>query len=92
MDAPSLHSRFLSDVLPRMRQDARVTGTAIGGPIAAGDPDAYSDVDLIVVIDDERSTRCARGASAGDPVVRPAVDRGPVLDLGALRCDETRPR
>lgn len=53
MDAPSPHSRFLSNVLPRIRQDVRVTGVAIAGSIAGGHPDIYSDVDLIVVIDDE---------------------------------------
>ncbi|MFB6977625.1 nucleotidyltransferase domain-containing protein [Streptomyces scopuliridis] len=52
MDAPLLHSQFLSSVLPRIRQDARVTGVAIAGSIAGGHPDIYSDVDLIVVIDD----------------------------------------
>lgn len=53
MDIPSLHSRFLSDALPRIRQDARVAGVAITGSIAEGRPDIYSDVDLILVIDDE---------------------------------------
>lgn len=53
MDAPALHGRFLSDVLPRMRQDARVAGVAVAGSLAGGSPDVYSDVDLIVVIDDE---------------------------------------
>jgi predicted nucleotidyltransferase len=53
MDAPTLHSRFLSDVLPRIQQDARVTGVAVAGSIAGGHPDIYSDVDLIVVVDDE---------------------------------------
>lgn len=53
MDAPSLHNRFLGDVLPRIQQDPRVAGVAIAGSIAKGRPDVYSDVDLIVVIDDE---------------------------------------
>ncbi|GAB2604770.1 aminoglycoside 6-adenylyltransferase [Streptomyces capparidis] len=53
MDAPSLHSRFLSEALPRIRQDARVAGVAITGSIADGRPDVYSDVDLILVIDDQ---------------------------------------
>ncbi|MFH8404045.1 nucleotidyltransferase domain-containing protein [Streptomyces sp. NPDC018019] len=52
MDVPALHSRFLSDALPRIRQDARVVGVAITGSLAGGRPDAYSDVDLILVIDD----------------------------------------
>lgn len=53
MDTPSLHSRFLGDALPRIQQDSRVAGVAIAGSIAGGHPDIYSDVDLIVVIDDE---------------------------------------
>jgi predicted nucleotidyltransferase len=53
MDIPSLHSRFLGNVLPRIQQDPRVTGVAVAGSIAGGNPDIYSDVDLIVVIDDE---------------------------------------
>ncbi|MFG2697126.1 nucleotidyltransferase domain-containing protein [Kitasatospora sp. NPDC048407] len=52
MDIPALHSKFLDDTLPRIRQDARVAGAAIGGSIMTGDSDVYSDVDLIVVIDD----------------------------------------
>ncbi|MEV4253825.1 nucleotidyltransferase domain-containing protein [Spirillospora sp. NPDC049652] len=50
---PSLHSRFLSEALPRIRQDARVAGVAITGSLAGGRPDGYSDVDLIVVVEDE---------------------------------------
>lgn len=53
MDALSLHSRFLSDALPRIQQDSRVAGVAVAGSLAGGHPDIYSDVDLIVVIDDE---------------------------------------
>ncbi|MFC5180322.1 nucleotidyltransferase domain-containing protein [Actinomadura harenae] len=53
MDVPSLHSRFLSDALPRIQQDARVAGVAVTGSIADGRPDVYSDVDLVLVVDDE---------------------------------------
>jgi Nucleotidyltransferase domain len=53
MDLLSPHGQFLSDVLPRMRQDPRVAGAAVGGSIANGKLDVYSDVDLIVVVDDE---------------------------------------
>jgi predicted nucleotidyltransferase len=52
MTTPSLQGRFLGEVLPRMQQDSRVTGVAVAGSIARGHPDVYSDVDLIVVIDD----------------------------------------
>ncbi|MEV4222251.1 nucleotidyltransferase domain-containing protein [Nonomuraea sp. NPDC049725] len=57
MDSLSLHNRFLSDALPRIRQDPRVAGVAVAGSIAKGRPDVYSDVDLIVVIDDEAFDR-----------------------------------
>lgn len=53
MDAPYLHSRFLGEALPRIRQDARVAGVAITGSLVGGRPDVYSDVDLILVIDDD---------------------------------------
>lgn len=53
MGIPSLHSGFLSDVVPRIRQDPRVSGVAVAGSIAGGRPDIYSDVDLIVVVDDD---------------------------------------
>ncbi|MFF8811702.1 nucleotidyltransferase domain-containing protein [Streptomyces pactum] len=52
MAVPSLHSQFLSDVLPRIRQDARVAGVALTGSLAGGNPDAYSDVDLVLVVED----------------------------------------
>ncbi|WP_445398124.1 nucleotidyltransferase domain-containing protein [Streptomyces sp. LE64] len=53
MEAPALHSEFLDDVLPRIRQDARVAGVAITGSLVGGRPDVYSDVDLVLAVDDE---------------------------------------
>ncbi|MEU7023767.1 nucleotidyltransferase domain-containing protein [Streptomyces sp. NPDC046203] len=53
MVVPAPHSRFLADTLPRIREDARVAGVALTGSLAGGRPDAYSDVDLIVVVDDD---------------------------------------
>ncbi|MFB9904304.1 nucleotidyltransferase domain-containing protein [Allokutzneria oryzae] len=53
MDAPSVHSRFLDDALPRIQRDSRVAGVAVAGSLAGGRPDIYSDVDLIVVVDDD---------------------------------------
>jgi predicted nucleotidyltransferase len=50
--APDLHRRFLDAVLPEIRRDSRMAGVALSGSLAAGDPDRYSDVDLIVVVDD----------------------------------------
>ncbi|GAA0374878.1 nucleotidyltransferase domain-containing protein [Streptomyces blastmyceticus] len=53
MDIPTVHSQFLSEALPRIQQDARVAGVAITGSLVGGRPDVYSDVDLILAIDDE---------------------------------------
>ncbi|WP_049573379.1 nucleotidyltransferase domain-containing protein [Nonomuraea sp. SBT364] len=53
MEALTLHNQFLGEVLPRIRQEPRVAGVALAGSIAGGRPDVYSDVDLIVVVDDE---------------------------------------
>lgn len=53
MHAPPAHSRFLGEVLPRIQRDPRVAGVAVAGSLAGGQPDAYSDVDLVVVVDDE---------------------------------------
>ncbi|GAA1991705.1 hypothetical protein GCM10009754_83060 [Amycolatopsis minnesotensis] len=52
MGLPAPHRHFLDDVLPRIRQDPRVTDVALSGSIANGHPDLYSDVDLIVVVED----------------------------------------
>ncbi|MDQ2587943.1 nucleotidyltransferase domain-containing protein [Saccharothrix yanglingensis] len=53
MDVPSPHSRFLDDLLPRMQRNPTIAGVAVAGSLAGGRPDTYSDVDLIVVVDDE---------------------------------------
>ncbi|ROQ26386.1 nucleotidyltransferase-like protein [Streptomyces sp. PanSC19] len=53
MESPSPHGEFLKDVLPRSRQDVRVAGVAVTGSLADGRPDVHSDVDLILVVDDE---------------------------------------
>ncbi|MDF6018148.1 nucleotidyltransferase domain-containing protein [Streptomyces sp. JH34] len=63
MDVPSLHGRFLGEVLPRIRQDPRVAGAAVAGSLAAGRPDVHSDVDLIVVVEDDASTTSWRSVS-----------------------------
>jgi predicted nucleotidyltransferase len=52
MPLPDLHGRFLNDVLPRIEGDSRIVGVAAGGSIANGAPDHYSDVDLVVAVDD----------------------------------------
>lgn len=52
MDAPMLHREFLDEVLPRIQQDPRVAGIAVAGSLAEGRADVFSDVDLVVAIDD----------------------------------------
>lgn len=47
-----LQQRFVINVLPRIQQDPRLAGVAIAGSMARGTPDEYSDVDLIVVVQD----------------------------------------
>ncbi|GAA1980382.1 nucleotidyltransferase domain-containing protein [Catenulispora subtropica] len=53
MQTPSPHRRFLDEVLPKIRQDERVAGVGLAGSLAGGNPDVYSDVDLVVAVDDE---------------------------------------
>ncbi|MEV4599837.1 nucleotidyltransferase domain-containing protein [Amycolatopsis sp. NPDC049253] len=53
MTVPAPHREFLDDVLPKIRRDPRVAGVAVGGSIAHGEPDEYSDVDVVVVVDDD---------------------------------------
>ncbi|MEV0067541.1 nucleotidyltransferase domain-containing protein [Amycolatopsis sp. NPDC050768] len=53
MTVPAQHREFLDDVLPKISRDPRVAGVAVGGSIAHGEPDVYSDVDVLVVVSDE---------------------------------------
>lgn len=53
MDMPEPHRRFLDDALERIRQDPRVVGVAVSGSIAHGRPDEYSDIDLVLGIEDD---------------------------------------
>lgn len=52
MTLPDPHRRFLDDFLPKTRQDHRIVGVGAAGSIANGEPDAYSDIDLVVVVED----------------------------------------
>jgi len=53
MDIPSLQREFLDDALPRIQQDARIAGVAVSGSLAHGHPDEYSDVDLVLAVEDD---------------------------------------
>ena len=52
MNSPELQQSLLDLVLPRMAADERVVGVAVAGSLASGTGDEFSDIDLVVVIDD----------------------------------------
>ncbi|MGA1838925.1 nucleotidyltransferase domain-containing protein [Herbiconiux sp. 11R-BC] len=53
MGEPRAQSALLAELLPRVAADPRVRGVAVGGSLAAGTADEHSDIDLVVVIEDE---------------------------------------
>jgi hypothetical protein len=52
MGLPPLHRRFVDELIPRIRTDSRIVGVAAGGSLANGTPDEYSDVDLVLAVED----------------------------------------
>ena len=52
MQLPSPHRRLLDDLLAQLCSDERIVGVAVAGSIASGTADEYSDVDLVIVVDD----------------------------------------
>ncbi|WP_431219239.1 nucleotidyltransferase domain-containing protein [Leifsonia xyli] len=52
MGVPALQQEFLDDVLPRIVADSRVRAVALSGSLAHGEPDQYSDVDLVIAVPD----------------------------------------
>ena len=53
MDIPAPHRAFLDDALPHIQRDGRVAGVALSGSLAHGRADDYSDIDLVLGIEDE---------------------------------------
>lgn len=49
------HRRLLEQAVALFREDARVVGLVVGGSLAHGQADFYSDVDLYVVVRDGRA-------------------------------------
>lgn len=49
----SAHRRMLADVVERSQTDDRIVGLALSGSFAHGEPDEFSDIDLVVVVDDD---------------------------------------
>ncbi|MGH8791296.1 MAG: nucleotidyltransferase domain-containing protein, partial [Stackebrandtia sp.] len=52
MRAPAAHRRLIGETLPKISEDKRITGVALSGSLASGQSDDYSDVDLILVVED----------------------------------------
>lgn len=52
MPVPELHRLFLEQIVGKLKQDSRLLGIAIGGSYLSGEMDEYSDIDLVLVIED----------------------------------------
>jgi hypothetical protein len=50
--ASAIQQEFLEEVVPRIAGNPRVVGVTVAGSLARGAGDAYSDVDLVIVVDD----------------------------------------
>ena len=53
-EVPSLHREFLLTSAEKLKIDKRILGVAIGGSILSRNMDKYSDLDLVVVVDQEK--------------------------------------
>jgi predicted nucleotidyltransferase len=64
---PSVHLAFLESLLERLRQDARIVGILAGGSYLTNTMDRYSDLDLIIVVEEHAyaATRSEREALVG---------------------------
>ena len=52
MPIPEPHRLFLEQILTTLKQDKRLLGVAIGGSYLTGEMDEYSDIDLVLVVED----------------------------------------
>ncbi len=50
---PEGHARFLAEAVSRLAADPRVVGVAGGGSLVSGSFDEFSDLDLVIAVDDE---------------------------------------
>jgi predicted nucleotidyltransferase len=80
--APRGHRELLGRAVARLRDDARVVGLVLGGSLARGAADPYSDVDLYVVVRDEAfaevlAERRAVAEAVGSPLFAFDVDPVP---------------
>ncbi|HBL11198.1 MAG TPA: oxalate:formate antiporter [Cyanobacteria bacterium UBA11162] len=51
MPIPELHRSFLEQILAKFKLDNRLLGIAIGGSYLSGEMDEYSDIDLVIVVE-----------------------------------------
>lgn len=68
---PQLHSQLLQQLITRLSRDPRITGLLGGGSMVHGDFDAFSDLDIVVLVDPHHyaevmAERHAMARSAGD--------------------------
>lgn len=49
---PSAHKIFIAHTLPRLEEDSRMLGVAAGGSWITKELDEYSDLDLVIVVED----------------------------------------
>jgi len=80
--APRGHRELVERAVARVRDDARVVGLVLGGSLARGEADPYSDVDLYVVVRDEAfgevlAKRRAVAEAVGSPLFAFDVDPVP---------------
>lgn len=52
MPVPEIQRLFLEQIIAKLKEDDRLLGVAIGGSYLSGEMDEYSDLDLVIVIDD----------------------------------------
>lgn len=50
---PGLQKRFLENALEVLQNDARVVGVLLAGSLSTGSGDSYSDVDLVIAVEDD---------------------------------------
>lgn len=61
MPVPEPHRSFLEQILTKLKQDNRLLGVAIGGSYLSGEMDEYSDLDLVLVVDDINYEQVLKG-------------------------------
>jgi predicted nucleotidyltransferase len=82
LDRLPLHRELLERAFARFRYDIRAVGLVVGGALARGGADSYSDVDLYVVVRDEAfedilAERNSTAEAVGSPLFGFAVDPVP---------------